>query len=145
MKKLIAVAASAMAFASMAAMEEIAKVRLTDATGLVSAAMKIGEMSGNGMIGAAAAAQINELELFKFFGPARSGSPIVLSLLADTDKVESDFAEWISSFGATILYPIDGKDQFLAKHADNVETNGLVLVKDKIGRASCRERVSVGV
>jgi len=131
MKKLIAVAASAMAFASMAAMEEIAKVRLTDATGLVSAAMKIGEMSGNGMIGAAAAAQINELEVFKFFGPARSGSPIVLSVLADTDKVdESDFAEWISSFGATILYPIDGKDQFLAKHVGYVETNGLVLVKD---------------
>ena len=133
MKKVIAAAVSAMAFASMAAVEEVAKVRFADATGLVSAAMKIGELSGNGMIGAAAAAQINDCEVFKFFGPARSGASIALSLVADGDKLAGGVEEWASSFGASVLYPIEGKEQFLARQPGNVVTNGLVFVKD----ASC--------
>jgi len=129
MKKLIAVAASAIALASMAAMEEVAKVRIADAAGLVSAVTKIGEMSGNGMIGAVAAAQINELELFKFFGPARSGASIALSVMADGDKLDESVEAWGDTVGAAVLYPIEGKTAFLARYAGAVETNGFVTVK----------------
>lgn len=130
MKKLIAAAVSAMALASMAAMEEVAKLRFADADGLVAAVAKIGEMSGNGMIGVAAAAQVNELEIFKFFGTARPGASIAMSFLADGEKLDKGLEAFGDSLGVVVLYPINGKAEFLSKHPGSVETNGVVFVQD---------------
>ena len=73
-KTALAVVAAALSLSAFAAPEEVAIVRIPDSTGLMSAAAKVGELTGNPMLGAMLAAKVPEIPLFKSFGPARPGA-----------------------------------------------------------------------
>ncbi len=124
MKKIIMTLVSVCALCAFAGEpKEIARIRLTDQNGLIAAVSKIGELSGNPMMGAMLVAQVAKNEIFAFFGPSRAGEPILLPVFLD-DGGKPNSAE------LAILYPIESRAKFLAKHPKAVEKDGFMYVKN---------------
>lgn len=129
MKKTIATLISVAALASFAEPVQIATARIANAEGITSAATKLGMMSGSPLLSAMASAKINDLGMFKYFGKARQGASIAIPIFADCEKASAGKATLQDDFAFAVLYPIDGKDAFLAAHPGNVASNGMTFVE----------------
>ena len=123
MKKLIASLVAALALAASAEPQKVAVVRLADATGMTGAAGRICTMIGNPMFVGYASQAISQWELYTFFGTPRGGLPITLPVFADLDKLDSETPEF------AILFPIDGRESFLARFKDVQEKDGMQYVE----------------
>ena len=133
MRKLLAIAACALAILANASDTpvKIGAIQVVETSGLTAAVMKLGEISGNSMFGAMAAARIAELPSNAFFGPTRQGASVYLPVYIDLEDVaEMDDAEDLDdSLDFAVVYPVAvPKDEFLAMHPSAVETNGMIRV-----------------
>jgi hypothetical protein len=139
MKKLMSAVVAAIAVAASAATwERAGSLQVADTTGLAAAVAKLGEISGNQMLGAMAAAQLSQLPTSEFFGPTRQGGSIAMPLYFDMDafaKAGSGDEEAFDDLddGAVeyaVVYPMAlPKEEFVKLHEGAVETNGMVRVQ----------------
>ena len=140
MKKLITSLACAVALASSAATwERVGSLQVAGTDGLVAAVAKIGEISGNQMLGVMAASQIPQMPGTDFFGPMRQGSSMSFALFLDSGAFakaaaaggdEKALDELDAAFEYALVYPMAlPKEEFLKMHEGAVETNGMVCVK----------------
>jgi hypothetical protein len=112
--------------------EKVGSLQVTDTAGLTAAVAKLGDITGNAMIGAMFAAKMATLPGNDFFGPMRQGGSIYVPVYVDCDKLAQtedvddldDTLEW------AVVYPIAvPKDEFVKMHDGAFETNGMVVVK----------------
>lgn len=131
MKKLLVPVFAAFALVAVAAPEKIASVQITDVAGVVSAATKLGEFTGNAMLGAMAAAQVAQNPLAQFFGPGREGAATTLVIFQDgpLPKAEELGSKAGDVFSAALVYPMTRtKAQFLESFPEAKEENGVIAV-----------------
>jgi uncharacterized Zn-binding protein involved in type VI secretion len=138
MKKiLLAVTAALSLSAFSATWERAGAVQVTDTTGLTVAVAKLGEMTGNQMLGAMAASYMSQLPTSEFFGPTRQGGSIVFPFYVDAEAFAKAGAGDEEAFddlddGAVeiaIIYPMAlPKEEFMKLHEGAIETNGFVRV-----------------
>ena len=126
MRKLLAIVACALVISANASDTpvKIGAIQVVETSGLTAAVMKLGEISGNSMFGAMAAARIAELPSNAFFGPTRQGASVYLPVYIDLEDVaEMDDAEDLDdSLDFAVVYPVAvPKDEFLAMHPSAVE------------------------
>ena len=138
MKKCITVFACALALASSAATwERVGSLQIAGTDGLVAAVAKIGEISGNQMLGVMAASQIPQLPGSDFFGPMRQGASMAFALYFDSEELAKaaaadgkDLDDIDDVLEYAVVYPMAlPKEEFLKMHEGAVETNGMVCVK----------------
>ena len=139
MKKMIVAFAAIVSLAvSAATWERAGSLQLADTTGLTTAVAKLGEISGNQMLGAMAAAYLSQLPTSEFFGPMRQGGSVAFALYLDMDafaKAGTGDEEALDDLDDdavkyAVIYPMAlPKDEFMKLHEGAVETNGLVRVK----------------
>ena len=131
MKKLLASVVAAFALVACAAPEKVASVQIADVAGIVSAATRLGEFTGNAALGAMAAAQISQNPLAQFFGPGREGAATTLVIFQDgpLPKAEELESKAGDVFSIALVYPMTRtKEQFLANFPEAAETNGVIAV-----------------
>lgn len=124
MKKLIASIVAAIALVASAAPQKVAVVRLADSAGMISALNKVCTMIGNPMISGYAAQGVMDCELYKMFGTPRGGLPFTVPVFADLDRLEDETPEF------AVLFPIDGKETFLARFKNIQEKDGMPYVEN---------------
>lgn len=131
MKKLIVTVVAAFALVAVAAPVKIASVQITDVAGVVSAATKLGEFTGNAMLGAMAAAQVSQNPLAQFFGPGREGAATLVTVFQDGELPKAEAFHGMASnvFSVAFVYPATrAKAQFLENFPEATETNGVIAV-----------------
>ena len=130
MKKFVLVAgALAFAFAN-AASQRLVSLQVAETGALVAGVSKIGEMTGNPMIAAMIAPQIAQNPLAEFFGPARAGEAIGISVCGNSDTFKSLLENNAFPDGVYVAYPVKRtKAEFLAAHPGAAETNGVISVE----------------
>ena len=131
MKKLLASVVAAFALVACAAPEKVASVQIADVAGIVSAATRLGEFTGNAALGAMAAAQISQNPLAQFFGPGREGDATTLVIFQDGPLPKAEEFHGMASnvFSLAIVYPMTRtKEQFLEDFPEASETNGVISV-----------------
>jgi len=129
------VAALAISANATVAWEKIGGIQVADISGLTSAVVRLGEMSGNSMVGAMLAAKIMDVPSNGFFGPMRQGASLYFPLYVDSDKLAEakDAEEFGNSVEHAVVYPMSlPRDEFLNLHPGAVETNGLLLVDGEV-------------
>ena len=139
MKKAVLAFAAALSLAASAAKwERAGALQVADQTGLTAAVAKLGEIGGNQMLGAMAAAQIAQMPTSEFFGPTRLGGSIVFPFYVDMAAFAKagagDMAAFDSlgekAFEYAVVYPMAiTREEFVKLHKGAVETNGMLRVK----------------
>lgn len=130
MKKLMLAAVAAASLSAFAGWEKVGTVQLANTAEITTAAVKVGEMTGNQMASAMAAGAIGNWSMIRFFGPMRQGQAMLFSLFLDAQKLAEAPAEAMESSEYAVLYPISlSKADFIKKHPGTVETNGVLVVK----------------
>lgn len=116
-KLLVSLAAFALATSvSFAEWKTVGTVQIADTPALMQAVAKVGEFTGNQMIGMMVAQQLGQLPGSQVFGPARPGAATLIPLFVENGEGENG-----------ILYPTAlAKDAFLKKYPGAVESNGLI-------------------
>lgn len=137
MRSLLAIAACALAISANAADTpvKLGGIQVVETTGLTTAVMKLGEISGNSMLGAMAAAKIAELPSNAFFGPARQSGSVYLPIYINQEDVAEveNVDELDDLLDCAVVYPMAlPKDEFLNMHPTAVETNGLIRVSGEM-------------
>jgi len=118
MKKLLAVALVAIASVASAAWEKIGTVQVADLTSLVGGITKLGEFTGNQMLGLMASSAVSEMPCIKLFGPGRENVPFALPLFWDGENFEY-----------AVLYPIaQTQAEFLTMHPGKVGKDGVITL-----------------
>ena len=136
MKKLLFAMVAALAISANAATwTKMGGMQVVDQAGLTECVMKLGEITGNQMLGAMLAAQITELPGSDFFGAMRQGGSIYLPFYMDADKLAKtdDVDDLSDAVQFAVIYPMAlPKEEFLKLHPEAVETNGLLRVNGNI-------------
>lgn len=140
MKNVLCAIVAALAITANAgkAYEKIGGMQVVDAAGLTTAVMKLGEISGNTMVAAMAAAKITELPSSDFFGPTRQGCSIYLPFYIDSEDLASDedLDDFIDDIQFAMVYPMAlPKDEFAKMHPGAIETNGMLCVRGELLKA----------
>ena len=91
MKKLTFVIVAAISLAASAAWQKAGSIQVADAQAFTKAVMKLGEISGNQMLGALAAGFLAEPPGSKFFGPMRPNSTALLPVFFDDSALDKGF------------------------------------------------------
>lgn len=128
MKK-IAVCLFAMAsLVASAACEKVATAEIADVNTLVAAVAKVGQMTGNSMLGFMMSSAVTESEVLKFFGPMRENSTVTVPLYVDADALGTNVLESLDkAVSVAVVYPTAlTKAEFLRDHSEAVETNGVI-------------------
>ena len=128
---LFALFASLAVSVNAATWTKLGGVQIVDVAGLTESAMKLGEISGNTMLGAMLAAKIAEMPGNEFFGAMRQGGSLYLPFYVDSDKLaEADDATDVGdAIEFAVVYPMAiTKEEFLKQHPGATETNGFVKV-----------------
>jgi hypothetical protein len=139
MKKMFVALAAALSLPAFSATwERAGAIQVTDTTGLTVAVAKIGEMTGNQMLGAVVASYISQLPTSEFFGPTRQGGSIVFPFYVDAEAFakagagdEEAFDDLDDhGFEFAVIYPmVLPKEEFMNLHEGAIETNGFVRVR----------------
>ena len=139
MNKMLAVLAAALSLTAFSATwERAGAIQVTDTTGLTVAVAKLGEMTGNQMLGAMAASYMSQLPTSEFFGPTRQGGSIVFPFYVDAEAFAKAGAGDEEAFDdledngleCAVIYPMAlPKEEFMNLHDGAIETNGFVRVK----------------
>ena len=133
MKKLTFVIVAAISLAASAAWQKAGSIQVADAQAFTKAVMKLGEISGNQMLGAMAAGFLAEPPGSKFFGPMRPNSTALLPVFFDDSALDKGFDKLGDAVKAALIYPMSiNRAEFLKLHPGAVETNGMICVKGKI-------------
>ena len=140
MKKLMLAAVAAASLSAFAGWEKVGTVQLANTAEITTAAVKVGEMTGNQMASAMAAGAIGNWSMIRFFGPMRPGQGMLFSLFLDAQKLAGDSKEAMESSEYAVLYPVSiAKADFIKRHPGTVETNGVLVVKGDFDADACVE------
>jgi len=136
-RKIMFAAVAALAVTASAALEKVCVLQIADASTLAKAVAKLGEISGNQMLGAMTAGFFMEPPGSKFFGPMRPESSALLPIYLDPAAVGKEINGNMDidddDIGFAVLYPmVISRADFLKRHPGAVETNGIVRVKGGI-------------
>ena len=117
-KSFLAVLAVAFTFAVQAEWKVIGTAQVADTVTLAQSISKLGEFTGNAMLGMMAVGALNDLPGTAAFGPARKGAATLYPFFVENGQYE--FA---------LLYPVAiTKEDFMGRFPDAVESNGLIRV-----------------
>ena len=90
---------------------------------------RLGEFTGNQMLGIMVSQSVMQFPPVAFFGPGRPGAAMSYVLFLYGEKLTGDPEEALGSLEYAVLYPVAvTKAAFIASHPGAVETNGLVRV-----------------
>ena len=132
MKRLILAAIASLAISANASTwVKVGDFQVMDIAGLSQSVMKLGEMTGNTMLGAMLAAKMSEMPGNDFFGAMRQGGSVYVSFYYDPEKFAqlADEDSIDEAMQCTVMYPMAlPKDEFLKLHPGAVETNGTLRV-----------------
>lgn len=118
MKKLIALTVCFAISVASAAWKSVGTVQVADVESLIKGVTRVGEFTGNQMIGMMAATTVAQLPFVDLFGEGRDGVPFALQLFCDGDDFEY-----------AVLYPIDKtQKEFLAEHPGKVGKDGVIAL-----------------
>ena len=132
MKKSLIAICALVSFAASAAWEQAGTIKVADASTFTKAIAKLGEITGNQMLGAMTMGFFANPPGAEFFGPMRPGAAAMLPVFVDLAALDKDKKgdESGDPVEFAVLYPVvQSKAEFLKAHTDAVETNGLFLVK----------------
>lgn len=116
MKKILTAFSVAFVLVANAEWKVIGTAQLADNVTLAQSVSKLGEFTGNAMLGMMAAGALNDLPGMAAFGPARKGAATLFPFFVENGQYE--FA---------MLYPVSiTKEAFLKKFPGAVESNGLI-------------------
>jgi len=133
MKKTIIAVFAMASLAASAAWEKAVTVQVADVSTITKAVAKLGEITGNQMLGAMTAGYFANPPGAEFFGPMRPGSLAMIPVYFDTSAFEKNLEDFDDKVEFAVLYPIaEGKAGFAKRHPGAVETNGLLRVKGSI-------------
>lgn len=137
MKRVLVAALAAFAMAANAddSWERVGGVQVADTMGLTSAVMKLGEMTGNAMVGTMLAAKIAVMPGSDFFGPMRQGGSVYASIFVDADALaKAEDMDDVDSFvRLALIYPMAlEKEEFMSMHCGAFETNGVIRVNGDV-------------
>ena len=131
MKKSLIAICALVSFVASAAWEQAGTIKVADASTFTKAVAKLGDMTGNQMLGAMTMGFFANPPGSKFFGPMRPGAAAMLPVFIDRAVLDKNWEEIDNPVECALLYPtVQPKAEFLKAHPDAVETNGLVLVKE---------------
>ena len=130
MKKSLIAICALVSFAASAAWERAGTIKVADASTFTKAVAKLGEMTGNQMLGAMTMGFFANPPGSEFFGPMRPGAAAMLPVFIDRAALDKNWDEIDNPVAFAVLYPtVQPKAEFLKAHPDAVETNGLIFVK----------------
>ena len=130
MKKSLIAICALMSFVASAAWELAGTIKVADASAFTKAVAKLGEMTGNQMLGAMTMGFFANPPGAEFFGPMRPGAAAMLPVFVDMAALDKKEDGNDNPIEFAVLYPVvQSKAEFLKAHPDAVETNGLFLVK----------------
>ena len=130
MKKSLIAICALVSFAASAAWEQAGTIKVADASTFTKAVAKLGEMTGNQMLGAMTMGFFANPPGSEFFGPMRPGAAAMLPVFIDRAALDKNWDEIDNPVAFAVLYPtVQPKAEFLKAHPDAVETNGLIFVK----------------
>ena len=130
MKKSLLAICALVSVAASAAWEQAGTIKVADASTFAKAVAKLGEITGNQMLGAMTMEFFANPPGSKFFGPMRPGAAAMLPVFVDMAALGKNGDEDGDTVAFAVLYPVvQSKVEFLKAHTDAVETNGLTLVK----------------
>lgn len=134
MKKLLVCLFAAVALTASAAWQKVATLQVADVNSLVQGVNKLGELTGNMMLGTMASTALTELPGSELFGPGRDKTPMTFCLFLDDVKLEKVLADKAkagldSPLSYALLYPVrQGKAEFVKSHEGCKETDGVLRV-----------------
>lgn len=134
MKKLLVCLSAAVALHAFAAWQKVATLQVADVNSLVQGVNKLGELTGNMMLGTMASTALTELPGSELFGPGRDKTPMTFCLFLDEEKLEMVLADkgkagLDSPLSYALLYPVrQGKADFVKSHEGCKETDGVLRV-----------------
>lgn len=125
MKKAVMLFVAAVAACRVfAAWEKVAEIQIADKGALTQAAMKLGELTGNQMIGSMLAANIPDAPHSDIMGAMRVDSQYLAAIYLETDMLSA--AKLDDAGEGALLYPATvGKDGFLAANPAYSEKDGV--------------------
>ena len=127
MKKIMAVALAAFALSASAAWQRVGSVQLADVNALTKGVSKVGEMTGNQMLGMMVTPALMGMPDVQLFGPGRDGAATLYVMFVD-DAAKDD-ADFDSLCEFAILHPVtQTKAEFIAAHDGCVEKDGVIRV-----------------
>ena len=131
MKKSLIAFCALVSFAASAAWEQAGTIKVADASAFTKAVAKLGEITGNQMLGAMTMGFFANPPGSEFFGPMRPGAAAMLPVFVDMAALDKKEDGDDDPVAFAVLYPVvQSKAEFLTAHPDAVETNGLILVKE---------------
>ena len=131
MKKSLIAICALVSLAVSAAWEQAGAIKVADVSTFTKAVAKLGEMTGNQMLGAMTMGFFANPPGAKFFGPMRPGAAAMLPVFIDRTVLDKNWEEVENPIECALLYPtVQPKAEFLKAHPDAVETNGLILMKE---------------
>ena len=116
MKKLVFTIVAAFSFVVFGAKEKVATVQLADTEALVKGVSKLGEFTGNQMLGIMCSQAMTKLPWAEVFGPARPGTATAFVVFMEGDDPS----------GAILYAPIETKAEFKKAHPKAVEKDGII-------------------
>jgi len=130
MKKSLVAICALVSVAASAAWEQAGSIKVADPSTFTKAVAKLGEITGNQMLGAMTMGFFANPPGAEFFGPMRPGATAMLPVFVDMAALGKKGDEHGDPLAFAVLYPVvQSKAEFLKAHPDAVETNGLTLVK----------------
>ena len=106
MKKTIITVLAMASFAASAAWEKAATVQVADVSTITKGIAKLGEITGNQMLGAMTAGYFANPPGAEFFGPMRPGSLAMIPVYFDTSAFEKNLEDVDDKVEFAVLYPI---------------------------------------
>lgn len=120
MKKLLVVLALTLSLAANAAWEKVGGIQVADVNALVTGVTKLGEFTGNAMLGLMASSSVTKLPFYRFFGPGREGTPLALIVFYNGEDFEY-----------AVLYPVvQTQAEFLKRRPGTVDGEGVIKMKE---------------
>ena len=130
MKKALVAICALVSFAASAAWEQAGAIKVADPSAFTKAVAKLGEITGNQMLGAMTMGFFANPPGAEFFGPMRPGAAAMLPVFVDMAALGKKGDENDDPVAFAVLYPVvQSKAEFLKAHPDAVETNGFLFVK----------------
>lgn len=118
MKNALFLLTAAVALVAQAEWRTVGTVQVADSVTLAQGLVKLGEFTGNAMLGMMAAGALNDLPGTVAFGPARKGAATLYPFFVENGRN-----------AVALLYPVlITKEAFLGKYSDAIESNGLIRV-----------------
>jgi len=118
MKKLLVTLVLALSLAANAAWEKVGGIQVADINTLITGVTKLGEFTGNPMLGLMVSSSVTKLPFLRFFGPGREKTPLALIVFYNG-----------KDFEYAVLFPVSQtQEEFLKRRPGTVDDEGVITL-----------------